>query len=207
MYRAKLDAFLDFISAHERAVFKAALTYNQDGKFPSTTQETLLSVLSRFGCRQLLTPTNLKPCIEHFAQYEFVSRPAAAIYSIYSGIPITHQRLWMKKTVSGMSSVYDNLTVSPVICWCCHKPSLLMRNGCKNYDRQHIYSAIDKVVALICCHTIVLCPYHDKGHIYLTEVVFTVGVFCWLRQGGVWWRQVESRGVWLSWGMCDTVGQ
>ena len=108
-----LQSFLDFISAHERAVFKEALAYSQDGGFPSAIQETLLSVLSRFGCRQLPTPTNLKPCIEHIAQYEFVSRPAAAIYSIYSGIPISHQRFWMKQTASSMSSIYDNLTVSP----------------------------------------------------------------------------------------------
>ena len=107
-----LETFLDYISAHERAVFKEALTYDIDGKFSSTIQETLLSVLSRFGCRQLPSPYNLKSCIEHIAQYEFITRPAAAVFAVYSGIPLTHQGFWMQQSVQSMSMIYQKLTVT-----------------------------------------------------------------------------------------------
>lgn len=107
-----LEAFLDYISSTERAVFKEALTYSADRKFPCAVEETLLTVLSRFGCRQLPTPLNLKACIEKIAQYEFVSRPAAAIFSVYSGIPLNHQGFWMKQNVASMSQIYEKLTVT-----------------------------------------------------------------------------------------------
>ncbi len=105
------EAFLDYISRAERAVFKDALSCNGD-RFSSTTQETLLTVLSRFGCRQLPTPTNLMFCIRDIAEYEFVTRPAAAIFSVYSGIPLTHQAFWIGKNVSSMSGIYESLTVT-----------------------------------------------------------------------------------------------
>lgn len=104
-----LEAFLDYISATERTVFKKALTYGADCKFPSAIQDTLLNVLSRFGCQQLPTPLNLRACIEKIAQYEFVSRPAAAIFP---GIPLNHQGFWMKQNVASMSRMYQNLTVT-----------------------------------------------------------------------------------------------
>lgn len=74
-----IEAFLDYISAAERAVFKEALSYGKECRFPSSIHDSLLSVLSRFGCRQLPTTTNLMPCIEHIVQYEFVTRPAPSI--------------------------------------------------------------------------------------------------------------------------------
>jgi hypothetical protein len=107
-----LEAFLDYISATERTIFKEALTYGTEGKFPGAIQETLLSVLSRFGCRQLPTPVNLSGCIEKIAQYEFLSRPAAAIFSVYSGIPLNHQNFWMKQDISSISHIYHLLTVT-----------------------------------------------------------------------------------------------
>lgn len=106
-----LEAFLDYISDAERAVFKEALL-NKGDRFPCSIQQTLLSILSRFGCRQLPTPMNLMSCIQHIAEYEFITRPAAAIFSVYSGIPISHQEFWIKQSVSSMSEIYGSLTVT-----------------------------------------------------------------------------------------------
>ena len=105
-----LEAFLDYISAHERAVFKEALTYDIDGKFSSTIQETLLSVLSRFGCRQLPSPYNLKSCIEHIAQYEFITRPAAAVFAVYSGEKVRGMLVLPQAQSPNEERVYGYLT-------------------------------------------------------------------------------------------------
>ena len=105
-----LEAFLDYISAHERAVFKEALTYDIDGKFSSTIQETLLSVLSRFGCRQLPSPYNLKSCIEHIAQYEFITRPAAAVFAVYSGEKVRGMLVLPQAQSPNEERVYSYLT-------------------------------------------------------------------------------------------------
>ena len=55
------DAFLDYISATERTLFKDAVT-SESTTFPREMQESLLSTLFRFGCRQMPTPLNLRTC-------------------------------------------------------------------------------------------------------------------------------------------------
>ena len=54
-------------------------------------QDTLLDVLSRFGCRSLPTPNNLVSTIECVSEYEFLIKPAAAITLIFSGLPKAHR--------------------------------------------------------------------------------------------------------------------
>lgn len=130
-----LDAFLDYISAHERSVFREALRYGYEGRFPSSVQETLLNVLSRFGCRQLPTPTNLRCCIEHIAKYEFVSRPSAAVFAVHSGIPNSHQVFWMQQTVSSVSTIYQKLTVTAK-----KVSDMLMLPETKSQNEERVYS-------------------------------------------------------------------
>ena len=103
------NAFLDYISDMERALFNNALSHPV---FAPDTQEGLLNVLSRFGCRQLPTPANLRMCLQQIAQYEFCCKPAAAISLIHAGIPSSHLSFWSAKAVDGICSLYRCLAVS-----------------------------------------------------------------------------------------------
>ena len=108
-----VDSFIDYISASERRILKDALTFDKEGSFPSSVQENLLNVLSRFGCCQLPKPANLMQLIEQVARYEFISKPSAAISLIHSGIPIPHQGFWSSKSVKDICQLYHRLGVTP----------------------------------------------------------------------------------------------
>lgn len=105
------EAFLDYISATERALFKDALG-TCTSAFTPDVQEKLLSTLSRFGCRQMPTPSNLKTCLLQVAQFEFCCKPAAAISLMHSGVPVTHTDFWHSRSIEGVSSIYRTLAVS-----------------------------------------------------------------------------------------------
>ena len=82
-----LDAFLDYVSATERAILKQAID-NHDGSFEV---DQIVAILSRFGCRAVPTPASLISMIEQAARYEFCLKPAAALSAIHSGIPSNHK--------------------------------------------------------------------------------------------------------------------
>lgn len=105
------EAFLEYISATERTIFKDALD-TSTCTFSLEVQEKLLSTLSRFGCRQLPTPSNLKTCLVQVAQFEFCCKPAAAISYMHSGIPPSHAAFWVSQSVTGICSIYKTLAVS-----------------------------------------------------------------------------------------------
>ena len=105
------EAFLDYISATEREVFKDALGVC-NGAFSSEVQEKLLSTLSRFGCRQMPSPSNLNTCLIQVAQFEFCSKPEAAVSLMHSGVPLSHADFWQQRSVEGISSIYKTLAVS-----------------------------------------------------------------------------------------------
>lgn len=108
----RCDAFLDYVSATEREVFKDALG-GSCSAFSPEVQEKLLSTLSRFGCPQMPTPSNqLMACLLQVARFEFCSKPAAAISLMHSGVPLCHTGFWRERAVEGLSSIYKALAVS-----------------------------------------------------------------------------------------------
>ena len=46
------------------------------------------------------------------AKYEFITKPAAGISLIHTGIPKKHQEFWNTLTTKGVKKIYNNLTIS-----------------------------------------------------------------------------------------------
>ena len=104
------EAFSDYISEVECATLKNALSFTVD--FPLNVKEEVIDILSRFGCRQVPTPTNLLNLIVEVARYEFCTKPAAAISLIHSGFPEIHKLFWSSKSASDIYNLYCRLTVT-----------------------------------------------------------------------------------------------
>ena len=132
-----LEAFVDYVSAQERLLIKEALLSSTASKFSDNIQQKVLNILSRFGCRQLPTPANLTGCIEDIAQYEFITKPATAIFSIHSGIPKSHQEFWNKQSISTISKMYNNLTVTPE-----KIRDLLLQPEFKSMNEERVYGTL-----------------------------------------------------------------
>ena len=108
---ALLESFLDFISNFERTTFKRALLHAEDKAFPSNVQEELMTYLSRFGCRVVPAPSSLIVVIEQTARYEFITKPAAGIALINSGIPNCHCQFCNGKSQADVQKIYEQLTL------------------------------------------------------------------------------------------------
>lgn len=107
-----LDSFLDFISCFEWSTLKRGLAHSKDNTFPSDLQDKLITTLARFGCRLLPTPSNLMNVIQQIAQYEFLTKPAAGISMIHSGIPLNHRQFWSSKSSSDVQGICQRLSVT-----------------------------------------------------------------------------------------------
>lgn len=109
-----MDAFSDYLSDVERQFLKTALR-DQGSLAPYTPEmnEKLIGILSRFGCRQIPKPNNIRSLIYRVAQFEFCTKPAAAIALMHSGIPTSHRPYWDKLLPTDLSHLFQQLSVTP----------------------------------------------------------------------------------------------
>lgn len=103
------DAFLDYLCCVERETIKEAFHCQV---FTHEMQSMLLNTLSRYGCRQVPTPSNLPQLLQQIAKYELCIKPTAAVAAIHAGIPSIHSAFWNNLTVRDVQSLYKSLTVT-----------------------------------------------------------------------------------------------
>ena len=104
-------AFLQTVSLVEANLLNSVLHTSEE--LCSSDQTKLISLLGRFGSRQLPTRKNLKQQIVQVARYEFLTKPSAALQAISSGIPPLQVRFWASLSVSDFHHVYVALGASP----------------------------------------------------------------------------------------------
>ena len=111
-----LEAFVDYLSEVDRGTLKEALTISRAQlchSFPDQLRESLLTILSAFGCRQIPTPGTLLQVLAQVAKFVFQSTPMIAIMEINSGIPEAHKPFWASKKAEDMYALYQCVSVTP----------------------------------------------------------------------------------------------
>ena len=106
-----LETFPDCLSDHEREILKEAIGCSS--QFSENMKTKVIGVLSKFGCREVPTRTNIKDVIVKVAKYEFVVKPLAAICEIHSGIPPEHVSFWKTQSVSHLRQLYFAMAATP----------------------------------------------------------------------------------------------
>lgn len=86
---------MEFLSTHERSIFRESLDMATDcnPKFSSMITK-LVDVPSRFNCRQVPNAQNLKQLIVDVARYEFTVKSLPAIIIMRSGVPTEYNDFW-----------------------------------------------------------------------------------------------------------------
>ncbi len=102
--------FLEFLSHIDRKVITAAL---QAKKFTHLTNTSVINVLSRFGCREFPTPTNLAHILYTLARHHFMSHPFATLSLMNSGVPENHKPFWQAMQVDELNSICESLSANP----------------------------------------------------------------------------------------------
>ena len=101
--------FLNCLCCVERETIKEAFCCQV---FTHEMQSMLLNTLSRYGCRQVPTTSNLPQLLQQIAKYELCIKPTAAVAAIHTGIPSIHSAFWNNLTVQDVQSLYKSLAVT-----------------------------------------------------------------------------------------------
>ena len=132
---------MDYISDNEREKLKIALQYKgTSSSFPTPEMKSDVISISRLGCREMPTPSNLAELIINVAKYEFCSKPAAAITMIYYGTPDEHKPFWTELGVEGINGLYISLTVTS------DKVLKIIDGDCRNPDEERILAYLTSLI-------------------------------------------------------------
>lgn len=103
-------AFSDFLSFVDRKTIALAL---DSSEFSDNLNFKVISVLSRFGCREVPTPFNLESLLCSLAKHQFRSQPFAALCALNAGVPEEHKSFWQAMGVERLQTIFDALTANP----------------------------------------------------------------------------------------------
>ena len=73
----------------------------------------LVTILSRFGCKENPCCTNLQRLLHQVAEFAFCISPIAAIHGMKSGVPETETDFWRQKSVDELYDLYKALSATP----------------------------------------------------------------------------------------------
>ena len=108
----QVEAFADSLSSFEASVIKEALD-STNSAYSEEMKTSLISILSRFGCRVCPTPQTMESQLTSIAKYEFQVKPMAALCAISSGIPSREKPFWQSYSIQELYSVYLALCATP----------------------------------------------------------------------------------------------
>ena len=106
-----IESFINSLSVHEAGIFKEAFAICEK-QFPPALHCDVLGVLSRYGCRDVPNPSNLKKIIIDVSNFEFIMKPALATSLMNRGIPEKHCQFWSRMSISELHEIYNALSVS-----------------------------------------------------------------------------------------------
>lgn len=83
---AVIESFIDYLITHESSFLRNSI---EQTSFSCQTQTQLINVLSRLGCTEVPSPSNIKQVVLRVARHLFIGKPLGALYAVNSGVPIS----------------------------------------------------------------------------------------------------------------------
>ncbi len=97
-----IESFFDFLCAYayDSSVINDGIVKAQQClSFTTVLQTQLINVLSRLGCVDVPTPTNIKQLVIKVARHLLSGKCLGQLYTMASGVPIPHVEFWKKLTI------------------------------------------------------------------------------------------------------------
>ena len=110
-----IESFIDFVSTYENSIFREALmsSQNKEAAFTPQLAESLLTILSTMGCRELPTVHNIQHLVLQVARYELISKPFGSLLSLHRGVPTVYHPFLTGFTVKQLYELYKALNATP----------------------------------------------------------------------------------------------
>ena len=103
-----VPAFADSLSVFEAATVREAVAANST-TFSDIQKDILMTIFSRYGCREYPTPKNIHSLTENTARFEFTIKPMAAYSMMSSGINLEERLFWQSFPLEEMSRYWDRI--------------------------------------------------------------------------------------------------
>ena len=110
-----VESFIDFLVTYDGEVLKEAFiacNAHPAKQFNNKLQAKLVNLMSRYGCREVPKPENIRWLIIEISRHEFTVKPVGAIHAMNSGLPRIHQRFWDEYSVEKLYTLYKSLTAN-----------------------------------------------------------------------------------------------
>ena len=105
-----VNSFSEFLGPLDRKAISTALEAKE---FTMGIKSNVITILSRFGCREVPTPHNLVRLLCSLARHHFKSQPFAALSAMHAGVPKKHKPFWQAIGVEELRELYDAMTANP----------------------------------------------------------------------------------------------
>ena len=112
-----LESLFDYVSDVDCSVLVSAVQFSRDHprqNFSPQLYNSLLNILSRFQCRKVPEPSEIRQVLINIARFIFLTNPMSAISAINSAIPPAHVPFWASKSPSDLHKLYQALTATPL---------------------------------------------------------------------------------------------
>ena len=109
-----IESFIDYLTTHESSVLRSSI---EEKSFSCQTQTQLINILSRLGCTEVPSPSNIKQLVLRVARHLFLGKPLGALYALNSGVPIPYHSFWEQFSIDTLFRLYKvlNATTSAVL--------------------------------------------------------------------------------------------
>ena len=106
-----VSAFIDSLNSYEQGLLKAGM--DSKNEFSCDFQTKLVTIVSRFGGRELPTRNNLQEIVLQLAKDQFQVKPLPATIAINAGIPDSQRVFWDSKTLADIYLLYRSMVATP----------------------------------------------------------------------------------------------
>ena len=108
-----VESFIDYLVTYDGEVLKEAFiackAHPDNKQFNGELQGKLVNLMSRFGCREIPKPKNLRRLVTEIGRHEFTVKAVGAVYAMNLGLPHLHQKFWNEFSVEKLYSLYKSL--------------------------------------------------------------------------------------------------
>ena len=108
-----VESLIDYLTAYESSILRDAVAHGVGESYSPCAQARLIDILSRLGCREIPSPSNIKRLVVSIARHIFISKPLGALYALNSGVPKIYHSFFQHLSVEKMFDLYKALNATP----------------------------------------------------------------------------------------------
>ena len=103
------ECFISSLSIYESSLLRNTANCN-GAKFSSEMERELITLFSSHGCREITQPGNFEEIIIKAAKFIFITKPAAALQLMNSGVNDQHAEFWRHITVDKLYTLFNTFS-------------------------------------------------------------------------------------------------